>query len=188
MKRMNNFNQDLDFSHSMSDKPWWEKVYKKAFVDFSVMHNVRDDGWAQRGGIDRQVILKGGKVINIDEKVRRDDYGDIILEYWSNEEQKVPGWIAKDLACDFIAYAIEPSQKCYLLPFPVLRVVWRDNRGDWVNKALANVAGFKIVRAKNPNYTTVSLAVKTDILLSSIRDAMVITWENDAPAQEEEQC
>jgi hypothetical protein len=36
---------------------------------------------------------------------------DFLLEYWSDYERRSPGWIEKDLACDFIAYAFVPSRR-----------------------------------------------------------------------------
>lgn len=52
------------------------------------MVSVRDDGWAQRGGIDRVITLACGRTIKIDEKVRKEDWPDILLERWSDEQRK----------------------------------------------------------------------------------------------------
>lgn len=166
---LHNFKDSLLRSESYSEDELWEELYKRAFHNFSGMQRVIDDGWAQRGGIDRVVTLKSGKTITIDEKVREKDYGDILLEYWSNEEKKVPGWVAKDLACDFIAYAIMPIRRCYLLNFNMLRMAWRDNCHEWVGR-------YKIARAKNIGYTTVSVCVPTSVLLDTIRDASVVNF------------
>ena len=60
---MHDFKSDLKWSHEQSDQPWWEEVYRAAFPDFVAMHDVRQDGWAQRGGIDRQIVLEDGTVL-----------------------------------------------------------------------------------------------------------------------------
>jgi hypothetical protein len=171
---IHNFNDSLAKSHAQEDAPWWESVYRKAFPTFLAMHSVRNDGWAQRGGIDRIIILASGKNFTVDEKVRSKDYDDILLEFWSDEQHSKPGWIAQDLACDFIAYAFVPSQRCYLLPFQQLRRAWLENRYEWVKS-------YKRVHAENFNsyhYTTVSVPVPIPVLLKSICNAMTVTWSN----------
>jgi len=172
---MNEFRRDLAWSHQQSDEPWWEQVYRAAFTDFAAMHDVRDDGWAQRGGIDRQVFLSDGTVLKIDEKARRTAYPDFFLEYWSDEARKVPGWVAKPLTCDFIAYAFVPTQTCYLLPFQILRAAWRDNRREWI-------ASYGSKKAKNPNHTTVGVAVPIPVVLEALSSALTVKWASDAEA------
>jgi hypothetical protein len=163
------FALSLEKSHAQADAPWWIEVYRAAFPTLQSAVCMRHDGWAQRGGIDRVLVLGGGKTLSVDEKVRDQDWDDILLEFWSDEGRKIPGWIAKDLACDFIAYAFVPSQRCYLLPFQTLRKAWHDNRREWVNK-------YRIVDAENDGYTTKSVAVPIDVLMAALRDAMKIVW------------
>jgi hypothetical protein len=122
---MHDFNQDLAYSRSQSDAPYWKQVYQKAFPDMTSMVDVRKDGWAQRGGIDRIIITTCGRIWKIDEKVRRRAYDDILLEFISNDITGSLGWIEKDLACDFIAYALVPTQQCYLFPVRPLQRAWQ---------------------------------------------------------------
>ena len=132
-------------------------------------HDLRADGWHQRAGIDRLIVLSSSKTLHIDEKVREKDYGDILLEFWSDKERRTPGWIAKDLSCDFIAYAIAPSRRCYLLPFQPLRAAWRDRRADWV-------ARFGRREAQNAGYTTVGVPVPVEEVFTAITDALLVSW------------
>ena len=166
---VHDFQKSLERSHQYADAPWWLEVYREAFPNLASAVCVRDDGWAQRGGIDRILTLTSGKTLSVDEKVRDEDWPDILLEYWSNEGRKVPGWVAKDLACDFIAYAFVPSQTCYLLPFQTLRAAWRKNHKVWVKR-------HKRIEAENPGYVTVSVAVPIPVLMSALSDAMKIEW------------
>ena len=175
---VNDFHKDLEWSHQQSDQPWWEVVYRRAFHNFSTMHDVRKDGWAQRGGIDRQVLLSDGTVLKIDEKVRRDDWPDFALEYYSDARRKTPGWMQKDLTCDFIAYAFEPSQRCFLLPYQQLRTAWVRNRKEWHKKY-----GSKLADNPNGGYKTAFIPVPIDVVLSAIVGAMKVTWEAPAPTQ-----
>jgi hypothetical protein len=173
---LHDFRQSLALSHEYEDAPWWLEVYSRAFPGFHSMMSVRKDGWAQRGGIDRVVQLKSGKSVTVDEKVRAKDWGDIALERWSDREKKVPGWVQKDLACDFIAYAFVPSQRCYLFPFLTLRRAWILEGKRWCDLAEQKAGGFSVVHAENRGYTTESIAVPLDILLASIRQSMTVSW------------
>ena len=173
------FQTDLAWSNAQSDAPWWEKVYRQAFPDFAGMHRVPSDGWAQRGGIDRIIVLSSGKTLSIDEKCSRKDWPAFCIEYWSSEEHKRPGWVAKDLACDFIAYAFAPSGRCYLLPFQTLRRAWRLNGREWVDSAKSGAPGYKDIRARNRGYTTVSVGVPIGDVLSAITDAILVRVEPD---------
>lgn len=153
------------------------------------MPSVRDDGWAQRGGIDRVLTLASGKTLTVDEKVRYKDYGDVLLEFWSVWRGSYPdgkgekrGWVAQDLSCDFIAYAIVPTQRCVLMPFQTLRRAWRRNYREWVDFGKREVRGYYISVAANRDYQTISVCVPEEDLLSALRDAMVVTWEETRTA------
>lgn len=171
---VHNFQDSLARSHAYSDAPWWLEVYRAAFPTLVGCHDLRADGWAQRGGMDRLIVLASGKTLSVDEKVREKDWPDVLLEYWSDAGKKVPGWIAKDLACDFIAYAFVPSKTCLLLPFHQLRLAWRRHRKQWVQD-------YQIVRADNGRYVTVSVAVPRDELMRRIGEAMSISWGAAVP-------
>ena len=166
---VHDFHDSLAKSAAQANAGWWIDVYRKAFPTLESAVCVRADGWAQRGGIDRVITLGSGKTLTVDEKVRDSDWPDILLEYWSSKERRTPGWVAKDLACDFIAYAFIPSETCYLLPFHSLRAAWRDNHKKWVKQ-------YRKVEAKNPGYTTVSVPVPIPELLSALNDSMTIKW------------
>lgn len=172
-QKVHDFAERLAFSHAQADAPFWLEVYRKAFPNLVSTVSVRNDGWAQRGGIDRVVTLDSGRTIPIDEKVREEDWPDILLEYWSDRDRKIRGWVCKELACEYIAYAFLPSQTCYLLPTLTLRRSWQINARDWIKR-------FKRVEAANKGYVTVSVAVPRDVLLVALTDAMRVTWE--APA------
>lgn len=164
-----NFRDSLTYSEGFADAPWWWDVYSQAFPNIENTICVRRDGWAQRGGIDRLIVLADGTTIKIDEKVRSRDWPDFCLEYWSNYQRQIPGWAVKELTCDYIAYAFVPSQTCYLLPFQLLRRACIDNRQEWG-------ANYSAIKAENDGYTTASLAVPIAVVLDAIRDCMVIRW------------
>lgn len=164
-----NFAASLRASHEAEDMPLWREVYQKAFPTMQEMINHRQDGDHQRQGIDRSIILRNSKQILVDEKVRFKPYDDILLEVWSDFERKKPGWVAKDLLCDYIAYAVEPLGKCYLLPVPQLRLAWKKNGQRWWDN------NFK-PKADNGGWVTVSVVVPAEELLTEIRNCLVVNF------------
>jgi len=166
---IHDFQERLAWSHDQEEQPFWEAVYRAAFPGLLSVNSVRQDGWAQRAGIDRVIVLSSGKVIKIDEKVRSKSYDDILLERWSDEQRKQPGWVQKPLDCDFIAYAFIDSGVCYLLPTLLLQRAWRENGRKWI-------AECQEVRAQNKGYVTVSIAVPIADLLDAIRECIIVPF------------
>lgn len=167
------FAVSLAKSHAAEDLPFWEECYRAAFGGlFQAMHSHRDDGFWQRDGIDRSVTLTNSKQILIDEKVRWKAYDDIALEYVSNDQSRTPGWVCKPLRSDYIAYAIAPLGNCYLLPVIQLQRAWMNNGEEWIAKAERRDAGFRLCRAANKGYTTISVALPVDVLFPAIGSAL----------------
>lgn len=179
---VHNFKASMETSNHIANASFWDTVYEQAFGgSVASIVNIEKDGWAQRGGIDKIVTLSTGKVITIDEKVRQpnpktgEDYlKDIALEYLSDKKRKTIGWVEKPLACDYIAYVWEKSQRGYLLPFLTLRKAWCKNGTAW--KKL-----YHLSEAKNEfngnRWTTVSCCVPKEILLAAMNRAMFVEWE-----------
>lgn len=172
---MHDFAASLRMSQEQADAPWWEEVYRAAFPTFASMTYVGDCP-AQRDGVDRLITTASAHVYKIDEKVRAKDWPDFFLEFWSVFEQRKQGWIASDLAADFIAYAFIPSRRCYLLPFPSLRLAWKEHRTGWVE-----IYGER--RVPNRGYTTIGVPVPIPVVLDAIRDAFLVTWSAVATEQ-----
>lgn len=176
------FTTDLAYSHAQEDSPWWDKVYRSAFGASLKSHTRHTaDGWHQRAGIDRLLILQDSTVIRVDEKVRRKSYPDILLEteskyYGEGDRRNVQGWAIKHSASDYIAYAFEPTQVCYLLPFQLLRSTLRNNYSEWWDNADRRAHGFRWAMAKNPTYVTRSIAVPTELLMKSMSKSMCVRW------------
>jgi hypothetical protein len=175
MTVVHDFNESLRRSHSYADAPWWRQVYEKAFPGMEYMQDLRADGWWQRAGIDRRIFLSNKAIVTVDEKVRKDDWPDFLLEAWSkwheNEELRKPGWI-EYAACDYIAYAFIPSRRCYLLPMRELHRVWLERWPEWLQQY-----GYR--DAPNRGYVTRSVPVPIPVVLDAIRDCSLITWSLD---------
>lgn len=171
---MHDFRERLEYSDRMSDEPFWDAVYRKAFPNLVNHMQCKGDFDSQRLGVDRLLFLGNNHVLRVDEKKRSEVWPDILLEYLSVDTAGKPGWIELDKAIDYIAYAFMPSRKVYLLPWPLLRRAWLENGERWKQKARDREDGFCIIPAKNPGYTTHSVAVPINTLYCAINRASII--------------
>lgn len=167
---MHDFQDCLEFSHSVSDNPVWLECYRQFFPTMTVCVDHREDGDHQRAGVDRSVTLANAKQYLIDEKVRRKDYGDILLEHISNNRTGALGWVCKPLLCDFIGYLILPRGKCYLFPVVSLQSAWLRNGEQWIRR-------HREVIAKNPGYETISVAVPTKEVFNAVLSAQIAEFD-----------
>jgi hypothetical protein len=172
------FDECLAESHSAEDLPFWAECYRKAFPTMAAMVNHRKDGEHQRAGIDRSVVLDNGKTLWIDEKFRRRNrrtgkvYDDIALEYVSNDQRNTPGWVCKPLLADYIAYAIGPLGKCYLLPVSQLQSVWNQYGSAWLSES----DRYKFA-TENRGYKTLNVVVTPAELFPLIGNCLRVTFE-----------
>lgn len=181
MSVVHTFADSLALSDGYRDAPWWRTVYERAFGPLAGMAVVDDGGrWGQQSGIDRIVTLPSSRVVTVDEKVRTRAWPDFCLERWSDKGRKIPGWIQKPLACDYIAYAFVETQVCYLLPTLDLQRAWRLYGPEWIDAAEAQTAGFRLVHAENRRYVTECVAVPIDVVLSAIRSGCLVSWGDAA--------
>ena len=93
----------------------------------------------QKWGVDREIYLPHGKRITVDEKKRKRDWGDLLIEEWSVGHKinghyvgKKVGWsLDPEKRCDFVAYAVPSAGKCFMLPFELTRRTCQDNLASW---------------------------------------------------------
>ncbi|MGH2506919.1 MAG: hypothetical protein ACRESI_08115 [Gammaproteobacteria bacterium] len=162
MSSVHTFRRSLERSHSASDLPIWLEIYRKAFPDMVACVDHRQDGEHQRSGIDRSLTLANSKQVLIDEKVRFKAYPDIALEYWSDRDRGIPGWVCKPLRADYICYAIAPIGQAYLLPVLQLQAAWRRHSEEWIKRFSP------AINAINQDYVTVSCGVPVNVLFVAI--------------------
>ena len=181
--KIHDFDESLAFSRSQRGKEWWEKTYRLAFHNFQVMGGPEEDGWCEKSAVDRKVMLTSGKVIQIQEKVRKKSYPDFCLEY---ETAGRPGWIQHDSDADYLAYAQLPTGKCWLFPFPILRAVWRKKGQLWLGRARLDARTtasyrnreYTLIETTSQRYgqrwKTRNVAVPRDELLEAVKNAMFV--------------
>lgn len=179
---MNCFEDSLKESHAACDLPFWEDCYREAFPGMIAMHDHRQNGDHQKLGIDRSVIFSNGKSVWIDEKVRGRNkitgivYRDIALEEISDLKNGTPGWLCKPLMCDWIAYAIAPLGRCYLLPVLPLQRAWRCNKADWKQEH-PRIEAHNRSRDGYRRWTTISWAIPVGTLFRAIKDCLQVTFD-----------
>jgi len=165
---MNDFQECYDIAESGKCEPFWDEVYHRAFPNMTNhMRGQKTKCQSQIFGVDRIIYLENGKTITIDEKVRTKVRDDIALEYISNDQKNTPGWIEKDLAIDYLAYAFLPAKRAYLFDWRMLKRVWAKYGSDWKTK-------YFIAKAPNRFYTTYSVCVPIDVLQHSCTIATII--------------
>jgi hypothetical protein len=141
-----------DITYSNKHKNFWKLAYHKAFRLTKNIEDKSQDMKAQALGIDTIIHLPFGGEIFIDEKMRRKNYGDILIEYISNDQKNTKGWVEKELKIDFIGYAIEDSREVFFIPFKELQKLWFSNKEEWIKR-------YKTKQAKNEFYNTLNCPV-----------------------------
>jgi hypothetical protein len=159
--KVNDFKTDLEYSLDSSDNEIFDNFYYKVFPNLKEIEFC-EDMERQRKGFDKILHFNNGNWFAIDEKKRRENFGDILLEIWSVDKKK-RGWLFTT-QCDYIVYAIMPTKKIYLLPTILLKRAWLTNQDKWIN--------YKPIISKNKGYVTESRAIKPKELLNAISEEM----------------
>ena len=171
----NEFREDLQWSESQHQADWWEPFYRKAFPGLSSIQRVPGPSGAQRAGVDKFVVLQGGKRIAVDEKIRRTVRPvDIALEYAHvptvEGQSPWPGWVCKpNQFTDYMAVGFASFRVAFFFPFTTLQTAWDKHGEEWL-------ARFYIAKSPNPRvnprYYTHSVCVPTEVLMGCLLDAM----------------
>lgn len=173
MNAAHNFKNDLAFSHDLEGADFWRQAYEYFFPGSVAVIRHSGDGDHQRAGIDTSVVMPNSKIFTVDEKLRRADYGDILLEEFSDRRRGVPGWICKALLADFVLYAT--PRRAFLLPVLQLQSAWATHGETWKATRSAVVA-----RNRDPStgrtWESVSWAVKPVELFPAIGENLRATF------------
>lgn len=153
------FGERAGYTESPAVRAFWGAVYARAFPDLAAAVVTPRGAPSQAVGIDVVLALAGGRTLLVDEKTREGRFGDVLLEVVSNDQSGAPGWIEKPLLIDYLAYGLPDAGIAYLFAWEDLRRAWRENQATWRELASASAEGFRWVKARNPRYTTVSIAV-----------------------------
>jgi len=140
----NEFQDCLDFSN---EKEFINKIekeyYPKKFPNLKIIERFNkqkfEDIEMQRNGIDIRLVLKNDKAIYIDEKRRKKNYSDILLEIGMDYQMNgiiTLGWLlCERKKPDYIVYIkppivqnslFEPTENIYKLPFEPLKNIFKE--------------------------------------------------------------
>lgn len=150
------FNGHNSRSHRHERTPEIQAILKRLFPDAEFMR-LEKRLQHQRIGIDAHILMKDGSLIRLDHKFREEIWIDFLLEFMSNAERNVSGWVADStLVCDYFAYWFLPLFECHLLPRVGLQSAWQNNGKAWIKQ-------FGIISARscdgNDTWTTLSCPV-----------------------------
>lgn len=87
-----------------------------------------------------------------------------MLETWSVWEQRKRGWLYT-CKCDYIVYAVMPSNLIYLLPTLLLKKAWLKYQQKWATL-------YPETDAVNEGYITKNIAIPTEVLLAAVTEQM----------------
>lgn len=167
--KLNDFNKDLQYSFESSEDKLLNDFYRWKYPNLKEIIPIKNNMKLQKAGVDKVIVLKNGKKLKIDEKKRRKDYGDILLEEWSVLHAKKKGWTGDPAKItDYVVYAILPANTLYWLPYDLLQFTWRTNYYKWKKK-------YGIKKAFNRShggYITTNIAVPLNILLEALKVGM----------------
>lgn len=165
-RKIANFENDLAYSVNDSDEPYFDAFYKFYFPHLEGHAILNGDCREQRDGVDRKLFFPGGHTIIVQEKRRRSDYGDILLEYESNNVTHTKGWIEKFQTIDYWVYAIMPTKRFFIYPWCALVRVWAKWGTLWKKS-------YRTFEANNGSYKTLFICVPSNVLHYELRGAMV---------------
>lgn len=185
---VHNFQEQLDYSAELSGEEAWISFYRRLWPDAIMIVRIDKNSQCQKWGVDREILLPSGRRVSIDEKKRKKDYGDCLLEIWSVADvdratnrilkTKKVGWtLDPEKRCDYIAYAIPTAGRCYLLPNELLRKTTQVNLEKWKESQYCEYPRF----SENRGYTTVNIAVPWDLLFAGMKQQMFRKFGDELP-------
>lgn len=167
--RCHNFDQSMDFckKHELFAYPLYKQVFGGEPKPVQNRFN-------QIGGCD-VAVESFGKIVMIEEKIRKRQYGDVFLEHISAKEDGKVGWIEKNLLCDYLSYIVLEDNSVTLFPFALLRQAWKRKGEYWKSqygiKSIPNHGIFGV-------YTTLGVCVPIPVIWAEITKSYIKTGIN----------
>jgi len=141
----------------------WYRKREKTIVE---INRYPKDMERQLAGIDTELVFADGRIMKIEEKIRRVFYFDVLLEYISNDRYGTVGYIEKPCMADNYAYGDIETGEYTLYPVKALQGVWRANKDTWLK-----CSGWRKESKNEKNgriYYSLGCAVPVDIIKSEI--------------------
>lgn len=126
------FGEDLAWSNGPEARAFYKRIYRNRWPNCTIIYYTDNRHW-QALGIDCEIYNGIGR-LRVDEKLRRKDYGDVLIEFISDVEHNAPGWACKPLPIHMIAYGVMPAEIVYWLHFPRLQKAYKWFGRGWKKK------------------------------------------------------
>lgn len=168
MEKIHDFNESLKIEVEGFGRQ--DEFYKKYFGNLPHRVSFLDYEEIQKSDRDLFIENADGRILSVSEKNRTEDYDDVIFEIFSNYSTK-RGWAVESKA-DILAYflpssvvLVDMSSVVGILSNPENRIMKQVKYYEeqcrfhdiWINGAFYNIP---VIRARNKNYSTVSIALK----------------------------
>lgn len=173
-----NFGDDLAWSQSQSGKTIEGTIRKMLRGCVGVE---KTDVETDKSGIDYYATLRRGARVGIDQKARRAGCGrfwtngpELALEVWSVRPVPelniggVVGWtLDESKQTDYTLHTFDQSDtdQCYLLPFQLLRIAFREHKADWEQN-------FQVAIQHSDGWDSECIFVPAWCVIDAIREAM----------------
>lgn len=184
------FDRDLEFSRGEREKMDID-ILRKYFDGCASV--IKTDKATDRKGIDYIVTLKNSAQILVDGKTRRcgvekktgiwrgptaesieQNTVEVALEIWSVCETKKLGWTLSDKTnVDYILYTFGSFQKCYFVPFQLLRKAFFKKGRDWYN-TWRHSTQKSVDKKKRIEWHSKAMFVPVNVVLDAVKREMMI--------------
>jgi len=176
MSKINYYSSDMKYADS-------EEIFKKtssyifrkmAEINPILKINPVTNKKMQFEGVDKILTTRKNVFLKLEEKVRKKDWGDILIEIVADDryasycphtnqfnysEMRGVGWGMKQYKTDLLLYYFEESDSGYLLSWKKFQEMFLNNIQSWYLLALANKDKFAIKNAQNKNYSSINIAI-----------------------------
>jgi hypothetical protein len=164
------FQFDLAWSEDMNQYAFYFLVLKYFYPWVANWDKVKNLIEQKKGN---DIILEGsGKILNVQMKARRMDYGDIAIEYKHifNDGKEKLGWVESITIANEIIYCIIPSGRAYKIPMKELQQAWVTNKNDWIKL-------YDLKPARNEDYVTCNCGIPIEILIAADINIETVQFE-----------
>lgn len=126
----------------------WRKVFGSQVVGFEP---TADGSAEQRAEVDRYVVMRDGRRIPVEEKVRFRPFTDDLLlelEHVHDDGRREPGWINRRMDCEYLGCMWVPSMAFVVVPSQMLKAYWDDVVQNH------QIQSHQLIWARNDTYRT----------------------------------
>lgn len=176
MCKINNYSNDMKYADSEEMKLKADNLIRQKLCFMGPIMRIDSikDKTMQYAGIDKLILFSNGKTLKLEEKIRRIDYGDLLVEIiadnnfasydyntnvFESTKPRGVGWGMKDYSSDLLFYFIEKEEKGFIFSWKKFQAIFKGFLPIWYELALNKKEGFSLKVAKNKGYDTINIAI-----------------------------